>query len=96
VARHRGDKHYLTGLFKAGTLRDQLSLTTAAPPRTPDMPAVAEILQILTASSSPTDPRWPDSQILAAMGLTSAGQLTARQALAMLGSNPLRRPPPAT
>jgi aminopeptidase N len=84
---HRGDKHYLTGLMQSGYGYETNAPDYAALLEHPDMPAT-QILQILSRQFQPDGHREPGAQILAAMGLASAGQLTARKALGLLGVKP--------
>ena len=85
--RHRGDRGFLTGL-----MRTEYGYVINAPDYAallehPDMPA-AQILTILHRQFQPDGHPVPDAQILAAMGLNSASQLTARKALGLLGVRP--------
>lgn len=84
---HHGDRPFLTGL-----MRSQYGYQLNAPDyarllRHPDLPA-ARILPILRRQFQPGGHVVPDGQILAAMGLTSARQLTSRRALGLLGVRP--------
>jgi len=84
---HRSDRGFLTGL-----MRSQYGYVINAPDYAallehPDMPP-AQILTILRRQFQPDGRPVPDAQILAAMGLGSASQLTARKALGLLGVRP--------
>jgi aminopeptidase N len=84
---HNGERAYLTGL-----MRSQCGYVLNAPDfgmllEHPDLPA-AQILTILRRQFQPDGHPVTDSQILAAMGLTSLGQLTSRKALGLLGVKP--------
>jgi aminopeptidase N len=81
---HQGDRGFLTGL-----MRSEYGYVINAPDYAallehPDMPP-AQILAILHRQFQPGGHPVPDAQILAAIGLTSASQLTARKALGLLG-----------
>ena len=84
---HQGDRAFLTGL-----MRSQYGYELNAPDYAmllehPGLPP-AQILPVLRRQFQPDGRVVPDAQILAAMGLTSAGQLTSRRALGLLGVKP--------
>jgi aminopeptidase N len=84
---HHGERAFLTGL-----MRSQYGYELNAPDYAtlleyPDLPP-AQILPILRRQFQPDGRVVPDAQILAAMGLTSASQLTSRKALGLLGVKP--------
>jgi aminopeptidase N len=84
---HIGERAYLTGLM-SGQYGYELNAPDYAtllehPGLTP-----AQILPILRRQFLPDGHVVGDPQILAAMGLTSAGQLTSRKALGLLGVRP--------
>lgn len=84
---HHGDRAFLTGL-----MRSQYGYELNAPDYAmllehPGLPP-AQILPVLRRQFQPDGHVVPDASILAAMGLTSAGQLTSRKALGLLGVKP--------
>jgi aminopeptidase N len=84
---HHGERAFLTGL-----MRSQYGYELNAPDYAtllehPDLPP-ARILPVLRRQFQPDGRAVPDAQILAAMGLASASQLTARKALGLLGVKP--------
>lgn len=84
---HHGERAFLTGL-----MRSQYGYELNAPDYAtllahPDLPP-ARILTVLRRQFQPDGHPVTDTQILAAMGLTSASQLTSRKALGLLGVRP--------
>jgi aminopeptidase N len=84
---HQGDRAFLAGLMRSQYGYELNAPDYAALLEHPGMPA-AQILAILRRQFQPDGHPVPDGQILAAMGLSSAGQLTARRALGLLGVRP--------
>jgi aminopeptidase N len=81
---HQGNHAFLTGLMRSQYGYELNAPDYAALLEHPDMPP-AQILTILHRQFQPDEHPVPDAQILAAMGLNSASQLTARKALSLLG-----------
>jgi aminopeptidase N len=84
---HQGTRAFLTGL-----MRSQYGYELNAPDYArllehPDLPP-AQVLLILRRQFRPDGQVVPDTQILAAMGLATASQLTSRKALGLLGVKP--------
>jgi aminopeptidase N len=82
-----GDRSFLTGLMRSQYGYEVNASDYAALLEHQDLP-VAQILAILRRQFQPDGHQVPDAQILAAMGLGSASQLTVRKALGLLGVRP--------
>jgi aminopeptidase N len=84
---HRGDRGFLSGLMRSQYGYELNAPDYAALLEQPDLPP-AQILTILGRQFQPDGHSVPAGQILAAMGLNSASQLTVRKALGLLGVRP--------
>jgi aminopeptidase N len=84
---HHGDRAFLTGLMRSQYGYELAAADYATLLDHPDLPP-ARILPVLRRQFQPAGRVVPDAQILAAMGLTSMSQLTARKALGLLGVKP--------
>jgi aminopeptidase N len=84
---HHGDRAFLTGLMRSQYGYELNAADYATLLEHPDLPP-ARILPVLRRQFQPDGRAVPDAQILAAMGLTSVSQLTARKALGLLGVKP--------
>jgi aminopeptidase N len=82
-----GERTFLTGLMRSQYGYELNAPDYAALLQHPDLPP-AQVLAILRRQFQPAGRIVPGAQILAAMGLASAGQLTSRKALGLLGVKP--------
>jgi aminopeptidase N len=84
---HHGERTFLTGLMRSQYGYELNASDYATLLEHPDLPP-AQIMPIVRRQFQPDGRVVPDAQILAAMGLASAGQLTSRKALGLLGVRP--------
>lgn len=84
---HDGERAFLTGLMHTQYGYELNAPDYATLLEHPDLPA-AQIFTILRRQFQPDGHPVSDARILAAMGLTSPGQLTSRKALGLLGVRP--------
>jgi aminopeptidase N len=84
---HHGERTYLSGLMRSQYGYELKAPDYAALLEHPDLPA-ARVLAILRRQFQPGGHVVSGPQILAAMGLTSTGQLTSVRALGLLGVKP--------
>jgi aminopeptidase N len=84
---HHGQRAFLTGLMSSQYGYERNAPDYAMLLEHPDLPP-ARILPIVRRQFQPDGRVVADAQILAAMGLTSAGQLTSGKALGLLGVKP--------
>lgn len=84
---HHGERAFLTGLMHTEYGYELNAPDYATLLGHPDLPP-AQIFTILRRQFQPDGHPVSDAQTLAAMGLTSPGQLTSRKALGLLGVRP--------